>query len=219
MRKLFTILVLLGVVTCPVFAGSITEIPTLFNTGAAGGTWLVNGNPTFTVTSIPAGWAANNAPTSSWISFQADQLTGPVDGASAAPVYNYTTTFTVPSTYILSTVQILGRWSLDDYGKGNLNSVVTPFSDQLTIATHYSQAAFASQTFTISGLTLAANTLTFAVNNKWIGLGNINPTGLQVQFTGFVGTLAEQGGQIPEPGTLVLLGGGLLALGFFRRRR
>ena len=65
---------------------------------------------------------------------------------------------------------------------------------------------------------MGLNTLTFAVTNKWIANNAINPTGVRVEFTSITGDLAPIEG-IPEPGTLVLLGGGLLALGFFRRRR
>jgi len=216
MRKFFTILLMLGLATLPVFAGAITDLG-LFNTGTSSN-WQVGGVTATTATTTPGGfdpWAANNA-TSSWISTQANAATI-TDGASAAPVYNYTLQFTVPSTYVLSSIVIDGRWALDDYGVADIGG--TQFSsvpDNLT--SRYNAGAFAAQTFSITsanGLALGANTLTFAVTNKYQSNGTINPTGVRVEFTSITGDLAE----IPEPGTLVLLSGGLLALGFFRRRR
>jgi hypothetical protein len=215
MKKLLTILVVLGVVTCPVFAGAITDLG-LFNTGNSSN-WKVGGVTATTATTTPGGadpWVVNNG-TSSWISTQANASTI-TDGASAAPVYNYTLQFTVPSTYALSSIIINGRWALDDFGTASIGSTV--FSNMPDGGTHYNAGAFAGQTFSITsanGLALGANTLTFAVTNKFLGAGRINPTGVRVEFTSITGDLAA----VPEPGTLVLLGGGLLALGFFRRRR
>ena len=207
MRKLFRILVLLCVITCPVFAGPITDLG-LYGTGYSSN-WLVNGAAATTVTTIPGGWAANTS-TSSWISTQA--LPGTiVDGAAAASPYDYTFQFTVPSTYNYATIVITGRWAMDNSGIGSVGGV------QFSNTFGYIESEFLSNTFTISGLTSATNTLNFAVTNTWYKAGEPNPTGVQVlfnpTFTG--GDLAG----IPEPGTLVLLGGGLLALGFFRRRR
>ena len=212
MRKLLTILVMLGVAACPGFADVITDLG-LFNTGASS-SWLLSGSPAPTATTIDGNWAANNT-TSSWISTQANSA-GITDGASQASPYNYTFQFTVPTTYVLSSIVINGRWALDDYGTASVGSTV--FSTMADGGSHYTSTAFASQTFTISGLTSATNTLTFAVTNKWLGSGRINPTGVRVEFTSGTGTLAPVEG-IPEPGTLAMLGGGLLALGFFRRRR
>jgi hypothetical protein len=100
---------------------------------------------------------------------------------------------------------------MDNSGIGSVGGVV--FSTR----EGFLEERFVGNTFTISGLTSATNTLNFAVTNTWYKAGAPNPTGVQVlfnpTFTG--GDLAG----IPEPGTLVLLGGGLLALGFFRRRR
>ncbi|MDP3000131.1 MAG: PEP-CTERM sorting domain-containing protein [Bryobacterales bacterium] len=214
MKKLLTILVMLGVVTCPVFGGAITDLG-LFNTGTSSN-WQVGGVAATTATTIPGAWAPNTAGVSSWISTQADASLIPNPASST--LYNYTLQFTVPTTYTLSSIQILGRWALDDYGTASIGSTV--FSDQSTLVTHYSSGAFAAQTFTINstnGLVQGLNTLTFAVTNNRI-ISGVNPTGVRVEFTSITGDLAPVE-VIPEPGTLVLLGGGLLALGFFRRRR
>ncbi len=220
MRKLFTILLMLGVATLPVFAGAITDLG-LFNTGSAG--WQVGGVAATTATTLPGGgnpWAVNTG-TSSWISTQAD-VTAITNGTSQGDPYSYTFQFTVPSKYTLSSIVIAGKWALDDYGTGSIGGTV--FSSMPDGGSHFLQSAFDSQTFSITsanGLVLGANTLTFLVTNKWqsqSGSGVSNPTGLRVEFTSITGDLAPEPG-IPEPGTLVLLGGGLLALGFFRRRR
>jgi len=218
MRKLFTILAMLAVVTCPVFAAAITDLG-LFNTGTSSN-WQVGAVPATTATTIPGAWAANNS-TSSWISTQANAALI-ADGASAAPVYNYTLQFTVPSKYTLSSIVIAGRWALDDYGAASIGSTVFSSMPDLVTIGHYTESRFATQVFSLTsanGLALGANTLTFAVTNKWQALGKINPTGVRVEFTSITGDLAPVEPAIPEPGTLVLLGGGLLALGFFRRRR
>jgi len=219
MRKLLTILVMFGVVTCPVFAGVITDLG-LFNTGTSSN-WQVGGVTATTATTIPGVWAANNS-TSSWISTQANAALI-ADGASAAPAYEYTLQFTVPAKYLLSSIVIGGRWALDDYGAASIGSTaILPSMPDLVTIGHYTESRVATQVFSItsaSGLALGLNTLKFAVTNKWQGLGNINPTGVRVEFTSITGDLAAVDPVIPEPGTLVLLGGGLLALGFFRRRR
>jgi hypothetical protein len=219
MRKLLTILVMFGVVTCPVFAGVITDLG-LFNTGTSSN-WQVGGVPATTATTIPGVWAANNS-TSSWISTQANAALIADGAGPTSLVYNYTLLFTVPSKYTLSSIVIAGRWALDDYGAASIGSTeFSPMPDLMTIG-HYTESRVATQVFSItsaSGLALGLNTLKFAVTNKWQGLGNINPTGVRVEFTSITGDLAAVDPVIPEPGTLVLLGGGLLALGFFRRRR
>jgi hypothetical protein len=221
MRKLLTILTLLGVVTCPVFAGSITDLG-LFNTGMSSN-WKVGGGAVSSVPDAhrPGPWAPNTPGTSNWISTVAD-ADHMVQG-SGDTVSNYTMPFTVPSVWDLSTIVITGRWALDDYGTASVGSTV--FAARANASPgpfYYSAAALSAQTFTISGLTSATNTLTFAVTNKHqdpaLNPSGINPSGLRVEFDPeFSGRLIPTG--IPEPGTLALLGGGLLALGFFRRRR
>ena len=163
MKKLLTMLVMLGVVTCPVFAGAITDLG-LFNTGTSSN-WQVGGVAATTATVIPGAWAANTG-TSSWISFATNGNADAIfDGASAAPASNYTLQFTVPSTYTLSSIVITGKWALDDYGTASAGSTV--FSSMPDGGSHFLQSAFDAQTFTIDstkGLVQGLNTLAVEVH-------------------------------------------------------
>ena len=138
MKKLLTILVMFGVVTCPVFAGAITDLG-LFNTGTSSD-WQVGGVAATTATAIPGAWAPNTGtPQARRVgsrlrrtAMRMRSSTGPVQTAPS----NYTLQFTVPSTYTLSSIVISGKWALDDFGTASIGGTV--FSDQSTLVTHYS---------------------------------------------------------------------------------
>jgi hypothetical protein len=233
MRKLLKILTLLTVAVVPVLAGPIQDIG-LFNTGVdASGTVLPSGSdPHYTCAVVSGGgtacagsaaviatsgvgsWLAANS-TSAWVAPIANVANISATVAQGTTTYLYTIAFDL-SAYDLSTVTITGRWAADNYGSINVNSGSSFGS--------ISDPGFSSwNAFTISsatsGITAGANTLKFTVVNvagTGANFGANNPSGVRVEFTNFTGTLNEV---IPEPGTLALLGGGLLAIGLFRRRR
>lgn len=137
-------------------------------------------------------WVMNNPPNSRWI--------GPARDSQGLPGnYIYRTTFTVPLSANLATVNVSGLWGTDDPGldilinggtTGNLSAGFTtlvPFS-------------------VTSGFVFGVNTLDFVLNNAG------GPTGLRVDKV--VGTYA------PEPGTAALvLVGGIAAAAIRRRSR
>lgn len=226
-RNLFLFLTVVALAVCPAFGGSITTIG-LFDTGADGtgalltggaadshylwclGTSCTPSSNSIVVSPVPSPWLANSG-TSQWVSFQQDYTTMV---ATSNVSYVYTTTFDLTG-YVLSSVIITGGWAIDDLGTLSLNGG----SALSTIAYDSEGSSYdALHTFTLNqanGLVAGVNTLTFAVTNYAAAFSG-NATGLRVQFSSFAGT--ESGGEIPEPGTLALLGGGLLALGFIRRR-
>ena len=154
---------------------------------------------TVTDTTYPFGpWLANNSG-SRWI--------GPAaDGFGPAGFYAYRQTFFVPSSALLSSMFITGRWATDDTGTniringtptGNIstsNSTLTPF----TIS---------------SGFVHGFNTLDFVVNNAGFSPFT-NATGLRVDD--IYG--AYQAFPVPEPQALVLAVSAI-AIGFASRRR
>ena len=205
--RLLALLSILMLTVCPTFAATISDLG-LFGTGVnvAGGiatSWTVNSGNAFVVTPLVGGWSTA-AGTSQWIS---DMANGHLVAQQTDGLYNYTTSFTVPAQYTLSSIVIQGFASFDDTATGSIGG--TQFFNS-------GAGTFFNTTtnFTITGLTQAANTITFAVTNLGLaGNTGANPTGLRVEFTSITGDA------IPEPSTLALLGGGLLALGFLRRRR
>ena len=131
----------------------------------------------------PIGTWANNSPTSRWI--------GP-DGTSngVGGNYIYRTTFTVPPTAILSSVNVFGLWAIDDTAtdiviNGISTSPPSPFYTPLV--------PFA----VTSGFVFGTNTLDFKITNASIGT---NPTGLRVDR--IVGSYQA----VPEPASVAVLG-------------
>jgi hypothetical protein len=219
--KIFTILTVLAVLACPVFAGTITDLG-LFNTGTAltgtDANWQVGASQATIVTAgVPSGspgWLANSGSVSRWIS-----TTDNVGGMSALSdvVYDFTTTFTGDaSKYVLSTVVIEGRWAADDYGSAFLGAAAITSTPALTWDGGSGISFSQWHTFTINGIAEGLNTLKFSVTNRG-NTASENPAGLRFEVTSVMGDSAVSA--VPEPGSLALLGGGLLALGFFRRRR
>jgi hypothetical protein len=123
-------------------------------------------------------------------------------GALGGPagLYDYRTTFSLsgldPATATLS-----GFWSTDNEGISILlNGVATGN----TIPSPTSYTSFHSFSIT-TGFIAGTNTLDFIVNN------DESSTALRVEVTGTAS-------QVPEPGTLALLGLGFAGLGLSRRR-
>lgn len=137
-------------------------------------------------------WVINNPTASRWI--------GPARDSYGLPGnYIYRTTFTLPPTANLGTVNISGLWGTDDPGldilinggsTGNLSAGFTtlvPFS-------------------VTNGFAIGVNTLDFVLSNAG------GPTGLRVDRV--LGTY------VPEPASAVLVGlGGVAVAGTLRRRR
>jgi hypothetical protein len=153
------------------------------------------------------GWAwIGNGPTSSWISYD------PNGGGSSlltTGLYFYQTTFDLTGLDPAS-VQISGFWGTDDPGWMYLNlaDINVPDANNLVV---YGGGWNVLAPFSISGsnglFKKGLNTLTFLV---WDG--GMAITGLRMDITSATASVA-----VPEPGTLMLLGGGLLGLLFSRR--
>ena len=222
MRKLLTILTALAVVACPVFAGAITDLG-LFNTGqGAASNWKIGSTTAPVVTNpVPGGvtltWMPNTVGVSSWISSQAD-LMSPNMIDTVGLTYDYNTSFTIDAgVYVPTSIAIVGRWALDNSGGLYVNAAASPvvsvaYAANGSTFTTWHDFTIVAGSFTAGG----AQTLHFRVTNSPLNADQWNPHGLRVEFTSITGDPAAV---IPEPGTLALLGGGLLALGFFRRRR
>jgi hypothetical protein len=216
-KTLLLTIVVLTLAAYPTFAGSIVDIG-LFDTGTVStGTdphyTILGGGAASVVVPVPAPpWVANSSD-SRWISDRTN-----VYGVTTTVDVNYTywTTFDL-SNYVLSSVVITGNWAVDDFGAIHLNGSATPLAGTVIAFDAGGSQYSGMHSFTIntaSGLVQGINMLAFGVNNKGQP-GDFNPSGLRVEFTGFQGTLSG----IPEPGSMVLMGGGLLALGVFLRRR
>jgi PEP-CTERM motif-containing protein len=179
------------------------------------------GNPgpnVFLVTQFPPNWLGNTA-TSKWVgpradaSWDAQQPTGNQN----VGIYIYETHFTVPSNAILSTAQLTGQLAVDNQLtdvilNGNHLHITTPLKGSNPEDLGYSTQFYP---FSItSGFQVGTNVLDFFVANLFDTNGP-NPTGLQVQLSGTVNTLAP----IPEPGTLVLASMGFFGLLAFEGRR
>lgn len=143
-------------------------------------------------------WLGDNT-LSAWIA--------PTSGGSNPPgVYNFRTTFDLTG-FDPNTAQISGLWSTDNNGldiliNGMSTGFTTPFSA-------FSTGFFP---FTINtGFVPGINTLDFVVNDGGV-IG-----GLRVQ--GLSGTAEPLQAEVPEPGTLGLLGVGAVFLLASRNRR
>ena len=209
---------LLALIVCLMVLGHLSTmaeaalIANLNNTGTSGGVALVGAgvaDPNYslivqpgaatavtvdhTVYPIVAGpWVPNNG-FSRWI--------GP-DQTSYGPAGNYTyrTTFTVPNTANLSTVNVSGLWGTDD---PSIDILINGNSTGNVSAGFTSLVPFN----VTSGFVLGTNTLDFALTNAG------GPTGLRVDK--IVGTY-----QIPEPASVCLVGVALVAAaGVVRRNR
>jgi len=160
-------------------------------------------------------WLGNDA-SSAWITPSNDQNGQYINGTS-----NYfSTQFNLTGPPSLA--QISGFWLADDYGSGiflngvsvgqaslpafgGLGGPMVPFN--ITQGNPGMGQAF---------FTPGQNTLTFGVVNDATNHGQLNnpatsPTGVRVLFTSATDS-------VPEPGTMLLMGGGLIGIGLLARR-
>lgn len=137
-------------------------------------------------------WVMNNSPNSRWI--------GPARDSQGLPGnYIYRTTFTVPLSANLATVNVSGLWGTDDPG---LDILINGGSTGNVSAGFTSLVPFS----VTSGFVFGVNTLDFVLNNAG------GPTGLRVDKV--LGTYA------PEPGSVALaMLGGMGVAGLRRCRR
>lgn len=178
--------------------------------GTSDGYWTlsVNGGPFAAATignlgaaGLTGAYLANDA-NSQWLGPNA------LFSGGSNTVYTYRTTFTVPTG--LGTVNIAGRWRTDNAGIDVQVNGVSIVQSLLPSSTSFSPSqpwtSFSVDNtggvFNIGG----TNTLDLLVFN------NSNFTGGRVEFT------AATADNVPEPGTVALLGSALLVLGAVRRR-
>ncbi len=204
--KLFRFASLILVCALALVGTAFSDAITIYNTGVDNnGMALPVGtlDPHYSLISAPQGvplTAITTSPNASWIqnTSTADWISPSASGNDSWPagVYDYQTTFNISGDPL--TAQLMGHWASDNdaciYLNGANTGSCTGFAD------------FGKLTdFSItSGFQTGTNTLDFIVNN---GGG---PTGLFVEISGT---------QVPEPSSILLMGGGALSAACAFRRR
>jgi hypothetical protein len=146
-------------------------------------------------------WLPDNG-VSKWIAPRADLG---IDPSQSLPEgwYIYRTTFTLPQGF--KSAEITGQWASDNGGVMFLNGAFVQGTGW--IGTSFN----VWQPFTImGGFIEGENVIEYYVQN--VNGTNINPSGLRVEMAGTVE-------EVPEPGTLILVGLGLMGAGAIRLRK
>jgi len=142
-------------------------------------------------------WLPGNA-TSEWLTPTANEAQS-FDPTSNG-VYRWRLTFNIDAMYDPATAYFVARWSTDNNGFVFLN-------DHVLFQSASSGFGSWSEFAVNSGFVTGTNTLDFYVTN--LAQGPDNPTGVRVEFLD---------SNVPEPGTLALLGMAMAGLGLRRRK-
>jgi hypothetical protein len=140
-------------------------------------------------------WSGDDS-SSTWIGPNNDPYTNSVVG-----IYDYRITFDLTG-FNPATASITAQWSADNLGTEIL---VNGVSTGITAGGFAAWYPVSINTGFVAGV----NTLDFLVSNTLFG-----PTGLRVEGA----VTADPASAIPEPASMLLLGGGLVAFGMFRKR-
>jgi hypothetical protein len=212
MKKLLLTLVVLSVALLVSANAQALSIPGLYNTGTDQyGNELATGSADghyslVTPSGASTAYAINNH--SAWVAAPSgSRWIGPINGELGGENgwSFYTTTFDLTGLDH-TTASITGNWAVDNSVSLFLNGADT----ELGVTGFSSLNNFNLN----SGFIAGVNTLEYRVYNTPVS--GANPTGLLV--SGLSGT-AEALNVVPEPASMLLLGGGLLGLLGFKKRK
>lgn len=149
----------------------------------------------------PPGWVANDA-NSAWVWVNPDASPTAYNPPNMTALIE--TQFTLPNNVDLSNITLAFRMAADNTITAvRLNGVLVPG------VSFASNGAFSSTTFITTGFQSGVNTLEFAITDS----GTFGGFRVEIDPRSQFGTL------VPEPGSLALMAGGLIALVAAARRR